>query len=67
MSYRVYVVADSSGEAVPNGLYFPTRVEAELYAADLYSRWTAVRSTEVREEAESANYTFGSEGLMRRE
>lgn len=45
--FRVEVVADRSGEWVGNQLTFGTREEAEAYAQDLASRWTAVREWRV--------------------
>lgn len=45
--FRVEVIADSSEEWVGNGLTFATQEEAEAYAKDLWSRWTAVRSWRV--------------------
>lgn len=47
--YRVEVVADTPGEWVGNGLTFATREQAEEYARDLASRWTAVRKRRVVE------------------
>jgi len=43
MSYKVEVIADSSGEWVGNALRFPTKEKADEYGRDLASRWTAVR------------------------
>lgn len=45
--FRVQVQADSSGEWCGNGLKFDTYAEAEAYAKDLSSRWTAVREWRV--------------------
>jgi hypothetical protein len=47
--FRVEVIADSSEQWAGNGLTFATQGEAETYARDLYSRWTAVRSWRVTE------------------
>lgn len=47
MLYAVEVIADSSEKFVGNGLTFPTVEAAEIYAKDLYARWTAVRSWRV--------------------
>jgi hypothetical protein len=41
--YKVQVIADASGVWAGNGLTFGTIEEAETYAKDLWSRWTAVR------------------------
>lgn len=46
-SYAVEVIADSSETFCGNGLRFETYAEAEAYAKDLYSRWTAVRSWQI--------------------
>lgn len=43
--YRVEVFVE--GEWVGNALTFPSEVEAEQYAHDLASRWTAVRDWRV--------------------
>ena len=47
MSYRAEVIADSSGQWCWNNLRFETYDEAKTYAADLMSRWFAVRETRV--------------------
>ena len=47
MKYAVEVIADSSEVFCGNGLTFDTYEQAEAYAKDLYSRWTALRSWRV--------------------
>jgi hypothetical protein len=47
--FAVEVIADSSEEWVGNAIRFATQAEAEEYAKDLWSRWTAVRSWRVVE------------------
>lgn len=42
--YRVAVLADNGNLYAANMLTFETETEAETYARDLWSRWTAVRS-----------------------
>lgn len=42
--FRVEVLADNSGEWCGNLRTFKTHGEAEDYAGDLASRWTAVRA-----------------------
>ena len=42
-SFMVEVIADNSGQWVPNGLRFATEVAAKTYGADLFSRWMAVK------------------------
>jgi hypothetical protein len=49
MSYKVEVIADSSGEWVGNGLRFDTEELARLYGADLAGRWLSVREWRVVE------------------
>ena len=48
--FKAEVIADNSGEWVGNQLKFDTKEEAETYAKDLASRWTAVREWRVVEE-----------------
>jgi hypothetical protein len=43
MSFKVEVIADSSGQWVGNGLRFATHDKAKVYGLDLALRWTAVR------------------------
>lgn len=43
MSYKVEVIADSSGKWCGNGLRFATRDEADTYGSNLSMRWTAVK------------------------
>ena len=45
--YKVEVIADSTGTWAGNGKVFETVAEADAYARDLWSRWTAVRSYRV--------------------
>jgi hypothetical protein len=42
-SFKVEVIADSSGQWVANALRFATETEAKTYGADLFSRWMAVK------------------------
>jgi len=49
MSYKCEVIADDSGQWCGNALRFATAIEAEWYANDLFSRWTAVREKRVVE------------------
>lgn len=58
-SYRVEVVADSTGNWVGNALVFVDLEEAKQYAIDLFSRWTAVREWRVIDDA--GNPVAGSE------
>ena len=45
--FKVEVIADNSGKWCGNALKFDTQDEAEVYATDLYARWTAVREMRV--------------------
>ena len=47
MTYKVEVIADSTGDWVGNGLRFDTTEEAATYAKNLMSRWTLVREWRV--------------------
>jgi hypothetical protein len=51
-SYKVEVIADSSGEWCGNGLRFPSQESAKWYAINLASRWTLVTATRVVETSE---------------
>lgn len=46
-SYKVEVIADSSGKWVSNALRFKTEFEAERYGVDLASRWILVEKWRV--------------------
>jgi len=46
-TYKVEVIADSTGSWCGNGLLFHDVSSAEEYARDLFSRWTAVREWRV--------------------
>lgn len=54
-SFAAEVIADGSGEWVGNGLRFASAAEAEAYAKDLYSRWTAVREFRVVPSSDPVN------------
>lgn len=56
MSFKVEVIADSSGKFCGNGVAFATHAEAELAARDLASRWMLVREWRVVESDETPNY-----------
>ena len=55
VSFKAEVIADSSGTWAGNALRFATRAEAEVYAKDLYSRWTAVKEWRVVESTDPVN------------
>jgi|TARA_Y100000310_G_scaffold80589_2_gene77269 hypothetical protein len=48
--FKIEVQADASGTWAGNALRFDTRAEAEDWARNLASRWTAVREWRVVEE-----------------
>jgi hypothetical protein len=54
-SWKVEVIADSSGKWSSNALRFKTKPEAETYAKDLASRWTSVTVWRVVESDEEPN------------
>jgi hypothetical protein len=54
-SWKAEVIADSSGQWTSNGLRFATVEEASAYAADLSSRWAAVRDVAVRATTDPVN------------
>lgn len=55
-SWAAEVIADDSGKFCGNGLRFPTKEDAEAYAKDLFSRWTAVREWRVVESTDPVNH-----------
>lgn len=59
--FKVEVIADNSGKWCGNGLTFSTVDAAEIYARDLFSRWTAVRSWRVID-IDSGRVVCDSEG-----
>lgn len=58
MSWRPEVIADNTGQWLPNGLRFATKEEAEANARDLGMRWIAVRDTRAAESEDPVNYTY---------
>ena len=55
-SWKVDVLVD--GEWTANGMRFATVQEASRYAADISSRWTAVRDIAVRPTTDAVNETW---------
>ena len=55
VSWAAEVIADSSGKFCGNALRFATKEEAEVYARDLFSRWTSVKEYRVVESADPVN------------
>lgn len=58
MSWRPEVIADSSGQWVPNGQRFATREEALASAHDLMMRWILVQEFRATESEEPVNYAW---------
>jgi len=58
MPFKGEVIADDSGKWCGNACVFGSEAEASSYIADLYRRWTAVRSTRVTETDAQVNYTW---------
>jgi hypothetical protein len=54
-SYKVEVIADSSGQWCPNGMRFASEEEARRYGSDLFARWTAVREWRVAPSTDAPN------------
>jgi hypothetical protein len=63
-SFKMEVIADSSGTWAGNALRFATHDEARRYASDLSGRWMAVRETRVVESADPVNYEI-KDGALR--
>jgi hypothetical protein len=55
MSWRVEVVADSSGQWATNGMRYRTRADAEAAGRDIASRWFAVKEWRVVESSDEPN------------
>jgi hypothetical protein len=58
MSWKVEVVADSTGKWCGNSLVFPTEEEALGYGNDLKSRWMSVRKYRAVESDEPVTHSF---------
>lgn len=56
MSWKVEVIADSSGKWCGNGVRYASEDAAKIGGADLAGRWLAVRDWRVVESDEPANY-----------
>jgi hypothetical protein len=55
-SFKVEVIADSSGEWASNAIRYATSEEAEEAAVDLAGRWLLVREWRVAESPDPVNY-----------
>jgi hypothetical protein len=62
-SWKVEVIADSSGTWCSNALRFASREEAKTYGDNLASRWTAVREVRTTPSTDPPNYVFRSGAL----
>jgi hypothetical protein len=58
VSWAPEVIADGSGKWVRNSLRFATKLEAEMSARELSSRWFSVRSIRAMPATEPVNYRF---------
>lgn len=56
MSWRPEVIADNSGNWVPNGQRFATEAEALFSASDLAGKWILVRDWRAVESTDPVNY-----------
>ena len=56
MSFKVLVWTSNDVRGASNALRFPSKLEAEAYASDLFYRWTAAEKTEVVECEDPINY-----------
>lgn len=65
MSFAAEVIADCSGKWCGNALRFATKEEAEVYAIDLFNRWTLVTDTRVIESQDPVNYKLVKGKLVR--
>jgi len=58
MSFKVEVIADSSGKWTGNAIRLPDSKQAIEYGNDLFSRWTAVSEMRVVESEDPVNYLW---------
>jgi len=58
MSWATEVIADSYGKWTGNACRFAYRNEAESYAADLFTRCTAVKAWRVVDSDDPVNYVW---------
>lgn len=58
MSFKVEVIADSSGKWVGNAVRLATKEEAEAYGRDLAGRWMLVTDRRVVESEDPVNYKW---------
>ena len=70
MSWKPEMKVVNDENWYPNGLVFETKMEAELYAKDLYSRWTSSTDHRAVESDLEPNYRWNSdtnklEGIIR--
>lgn len=62
-SFKIEVIADSSGKWVGNGCRYPTREMAERAARNLSDRWTLVRDYRAVPSEDAPNYTADEFGV----
>jgi hypothetical protein len=63
-SWKIEVIADSSGKWAGNALRFSTREEADAYGTNLYHRWVSVRERRSVPSGDAVNARWGEHGLL---
>jgi hypothetical protein len=63
-SWKVEIVADSSGNWSNNGVRFASREEADAYGHHLLERWPAIRQVRVAESTDPVNYRMEKTGFL---
>ena len=61
MSWKPEMKVVNDENWYPNGLVFETKMEAELWAKDLYSRWTSSTAYRAVESDLEPNYRWNSD------
>jgi hypothetical protein len=64
MSYKIEVLADSSGKWASNTVRFETADEAKAYGHDLASRWFAVRQVRTVPSDDPVTHRFDADRLL---
>jgi hypothetical protein len=64
MGFKAFFSTNNGANFSTNAIAFATREEAEQYAADLFSRWTATTNYEVRESTDPVNYRMTDSGAV---
>ena len=66
-SWKVEVIADSSGKWCGNAVRYPNKEDAELAAIGLASRWMSVREWRAVESDDPPNYVLDTGNGLERE